>query len=175
MIPATRWRRLAVAVVAVGAVLVALVVGMTSPDLLLVAGPLLLGLTLRSAFAPEGWAPHVLVLTEVAAYVLAIDGTRTGVDWAAAVLVALAVLATHLALSLLAAWPSRAPLPRETAGRTTTAFGLLGMLAVLAGVVGALAGSTPDTWAAWLVPASVLTLAGLLLLLRAPLQRGWRR
>ncbi len=175
MIAATRWRRLAVAVVSAAGAVVALVVAATSPDSLLVVVPLLLGLTVRSAFLPEGWAPHGLVLTQVGAYTLAINGTRTGIDWAAAVLVALAVLASHLCLGLLAAWPPRAPLPRETAARTSTAFGLLGSLAVLAGVLGALAGSTPDSWAAWLVPASAGALAVLLILLRAPYQRGWRR
>ncbi len=175
MIPATRWRRTAVAVVAVAGVAVSLVVALTSPDVLLIAAPLLVGLTARSVFAPEGWAPHGVVLTQVGAYAMAIDGTRTVFDFAAAVLVALAVLATHLSLALLAAWPPRAALPRETAARTTTAFGVLGSLAVLAGLVGVLASSSPDAWAAWLVPAATLAMAGLLVLLRVPYQRGWRR
>ncbi len=175
MIPATRWRRLALSVVVVAGVVVSLVVALTSPDVLLIAAPLLVGLTARSVFVPEGWASHGVVLTQVGAYAFAVDGTRTGFDWAAAVLVALAVLATHLSFALLAAWPPRAALPRQTAARTTTAFGVLGSLAVLAGLVGFVATSTPDTWAAWLVPAATLAMAGLLLLLRAPYQRGWRR
>jgi sterol desaturase/sphingolipid hydroxylase (fatty acid hydroxylase superfamily) len=137
--------------------------------------PLLLVLTVRGAFVPEGWAPHGLLLTQVGSYAMAVGTTVSGVDWATAVVVALAVLATHLSLSLLAAWPPRAPLPRETLARTTTAFGVLGSVAVAAGLVGALAGATPDSWAAWLVPAAVIALAVLLFVVRGPYERGVRR
>jgi hypothetical protein len=106
---------------------------------------------------------------------MAVDVTRTGVDWATAVLVAVAVLATHLALTLLAAWPPRAGLPRETATRTTTAFAALASVAVVAGFVGALASGTPVAWAAWLVPAAVVALTVLLWLLRDAYAPGLRR
>jgi hypothetical protein len=166
VIAATRWRRLVLAVVALADVVVTLVVAVGSPDILIVVVPLLLALTVRAAFVPEGWAPHGLVLAQAGSYAMAVGAVRTGVDWAAAVLVALAVLATHLGLALLAAWPPRAALPRETANRTATAFGALGSVAVLAGVVGALATATPVAWAAWLVPAAVAALAVVLWLLR---------
>jgi hypothetical protein len=172
VIPATRWRRLVLAVVVAADVLVTLVVAVNSPDILVVVVPLLLVLTVRGALVPEGWAPHGLVLTQVGSYAMAVDTVRTGVDWAAAVLVALAVLATHLGLALRAAWPPRAALPRETANRTTTAFGVLGSVAVVAGLVGALAARTPETWAAWLVPAAVVGLAGLLWVLRGAYTAG---
>lgn len=175
MIPATRWRRLALAVVVAADALVTLVVAVSSPDILLVVVPLLLVLTVRGAFVPEGWAPHGLLLAQVGSYAMAVDATRTGVDWATGVLVALAVLASHLALTLLAAWPPRAGLPRETANRTTTAFAALGSVAVVAGVVGALATGTPVSWAAWLVPAAVAGLAVLLWLLRGAYEQGLRR
>lgn len=175
MIPATRWRRLALAVVVVADVLVTLVVAVASPDILLVVVPLLLVLTVRGAFVPEGWAPHGLVLAQVGSYAVAVDVTRTGVDWATAVLVALGVVATHLALTLRAAWPPRAALPRETATRTTTAFAALSSVAVVAGLVGALAGGTPVAWAAWLVPVAVIALAALAWLLRGAYQGGVRR
>lgn len=172
MIPATRWRRLALAGVAAADLLVVLVVAVSSPDILLVVVPLLVALTVRAGFAPEGWAPHGLVLAQVGSYAAAVELTRTGVEWASAVLVAVAVLASHLALTLLAAWPPRAGLPRDTANRTTTAFAALASVAVVAGLVGALASGTPVTWAAWLVPVAVAGLAGLLWLLRGAYQPG---
>lgn len=175
MIPATRWRRLALGVVVTADVLVTLVVAVSSPDILVVVVPLLLGLTVRGAFVPEGWAPHGLVLSQAGSYAMAVDVTRTGVDWASAVLVALAVLASHLALTLLAAWPPRAALPHATANRTVTAFAALGSVAVVAGLVGALATGTPVSWAAWLVPAAVVGLAGLLWALRDAYQPGLGR
>ena len=128
MIPASRWRRLALAGVSAADVLVVLVVAVSSPDILLVVVPLLVALTVRAGFAPEGWAPHGLVLAQVGSYAAAVELTRTGVEWASAVLVAVAVLASHLALTLLAAWPPRAGLPRDTANRTTTAFAALAHL-----------------------------------------------
>jgi hypothetical protein len=172
VIPATRWRRLALAVVVVADLFVTLVVAVNSPDILVVVVPLLLVLTIRGAFVPEGWAPHGLLLGQVGSYAMAVDVTRTGVDWGAAVLVALGVLGTHLAQSLLAAWPPRAGLPRETASRTTTAFAVLGSVAVLAGLVGGLASGSPVTWAAWLVPAAVVGLAALLWVMRGAFTAG---
>lgn len=166
MIPARRWRGLALTVVVAADVAVGLVVAVTSPDILILVVPLLVAFTARAAFAPEGWAPHLLVLTQVGAYAMATTTPAAAVEWAVAVLTALCVLATHLAFALLAAWPPRAPLPSDTAGRTATAFASLGAVAALGGTVGGLLQATPDAWAAWLVPLAVLALATLLWALR---------
>jgi hypothetical protein len=166
VIPARRWRGLALAAVVAADLVVVLVVTLASPDVTLLAAPLLLAFTVRAAFAPEGWAPHLLVLTQVGGYAMAVTAPGTALDWAAAALTALAVLGTHLCLSLLAAWPRRAALPTATAQRTATAFAVLGSLAVLGGLVAALVQRTPDTWAAWLVPLAVAAVATLLWALR---------
>ncbi len=166
MIPARRWRGLALTAVVAADVVVGLVAALTSPDVLLIAVPLLVALTGRAAFAPEGWAPHLLVLTQVGAYAMATTTPGSAVEWAVAVLTALCVLATHLAFALLAAWPPRAPLPSDTAARTATAFASLGAVAALGGTVGGLVQATPDVWAAWLVPLAVLALGALLWALR---------
>lgn len=172
MIAARRWRGLAVAAVAAADVVVVLVVTLASPDTTLLVAPLLLAFTVRAAFAPEGWAPHLVVLTQVGGYAMAVGTPGSAFDWAVAVLTALAVLATHLCLSLLAAWPPRAPLPAATAQRTATGFAVLGALAVLGGLVAALVQATPDSWAAWLVPLAVAALAALLWALRGTYRLG---
>ncbi len=172
MIPATRWRRLAFSVVVLADLLVVLVLALAGPDVLPLAVPLLVVFTARAVFAPEGWAPHLLVLAQVGSYAMVSSTPAAVLDWAVVVLTALAVLATHLALSLLAAWPPRAALPSATAGRTATAFASLGGLAVAGGLAGALAGRTPDTWAGWLVPAAVAATAGLLWVLRSAYRPG---
>ncbi len=166
MIPSRRWRTLALTAVLVADLVVALVVALASPDILVLVVPLLLAFTARASFAPEGWAPHLLVLTQLGSYAMAVTAPASGLEWVVAVLTGLCVLATHLALALLAAWPPRAPLPRTTAARTATAFGSLGALTAAGGIVAALVQSTPDSWAAWLVPLAVIGLALLLWALR---------
>lgn len=161
--------------VALADVVITVVVAVLSPDVLLLSVPLLLGLTVRSAFAPEGWAPHGLVLTQLGSYAMASTPPRSALDWSVAVLTAVAVFSTHLATSLLAAWPPRAGLPVATMTRWLTAGAVFGLLAVTAGAVGFVAGTTPDTWAPWLVPAGVAALAGLLWVLRVPYLRGLPR
>jgi hypothetical protein len=172
MIPARRWRGLALGVTAAADAVVVLAVALSTPNLLVFVVLILLALTVRAAFVPEGWAPHGLVFAQIGSYAMAVSAPDDGLGWALAVLTALAVVATHLALTLMAAWPPRAGLPAETASRTATAFAVLGTLAVAAGIVGGLAQATPDSWAAWLVPVGVAALAILLWMLRGPYLRG---
>ncbi|PKW28037.1 hypothetical protein [Phycicoccus duodecadis] len=167
MIPATLWRRLARGTVVASDVLVLLVAMAELPGALKIAGPLLAGATVWALLAPASWG--ALVLLALQALVLATSRTvpASVTDWSLAALGATLLLVTHLALSLLAAWPPGAMLPRSTAARWARQTGVLAALGGGCAALGLLASRTPVGWGPWVGAVALLAVAGTAALLRA--------
>ncbi|KRE62427.1 hypothetical protein [Nostocoides sp. Soil756] len=167
MIPATTWRRLAAGAVVTTDVLVLLVAMAELPGALKIAGPLLVGATVWALLAPASWG--ALVLLALQALVLATSRTvpASVTDWSLAALGATLLLVTHLALSLLAAWPPGAALPGPTAARWARQTGVLATLGGIGAALGLAASRTPVGWGPWLGALALLAVAGTAFVLRA--------
>ncbi len=160
MIPAARWRAVALAVVVLADLVVLGVVTTLTVGLLLVAALLLAAATLWGLLRPGGWGALALVLTQVGLVATAGHSPETAADWALAAVAAIAVCATHLTLSLLGAWPVRAALPTPTALRWLSQAAFLAWAAILAAGLGAVAARTPLGAGPWVLAAGLLLLAG---------------
>ncbi|MEO7422181.1 MAG: hypothetical protein ABIU87_07290 [Ornithinibacter sp.] len=160
MIPAARWRTVALAVVVLADLVVLGVVTTLMLGLLAVAALLLAAVTTWGLLRPGGWGALALVLTQVAVVATAGHSPETAADWALAAVAAIAVCATHLTLSLLGAWPVRAALPTPTALRWLSHAAFLAWSAILAAGLGALASRTPLDAGPWVLAVGLILLAG---------------
>ncbi len=160
MIPARRWRRTAVGVVVAADVVLVLLGAAALPGFVPFAVPVLVGATVWGLLRPGGWGALALVVTQVLAVGIPRAAPESLPDWALAAVAAAAVLVTHLALALLAAFPPGAALPVPTLRRWARQAGLLGTLGGVAAGVGLLAGSTPAAWGPWVLAAAFLLRRG---------------
>lgn len=159
------------AVVVIADLVVLGVAGALLPGLLIIAAVLLAAVTTWGLLRPGDWGGFVLVLAQVGLMVLAGSPPETLGDWVLATAAAVAVCATHLALSLLAAWPVRAALPTATALRWLSQAAFLAWAAILAAVLGAVATTTPLGAGPWVLAAGLALLAGV----TVPLHRASHR
>lgn len=160
MIPATRWRRAAAAIVIVADVVVLGVVATLLAPLIPFVAVGLIGATAWGVWRPGGWGAFALVLWQALGVAVAGRSPTTTLEWALASVAAIAVCATHLALSLLAAWPVRAALPTATAWRWARQAAFLAWAAIAAAALGASAAATPTALGPWLVAAALALVAG---------------
>lgn len=146
MTPARRWRRGAAGVVVAADLLLLLLAGLTEPRTPLALALPLAVLTAWALRRPGGWGPLTLLvgqaLTVGTSGVLALGVA----GWALSAVAAALVLATHLTLALLAAFPPGAPLPRPTLRRWATQGGLLATGGAATALAGVLATRTPSSW-----------------------------
>ncbi|QKE85353.1 hypothetical protein [Arthrobacter sp. NEB 688] len=158
MTPARRWRRTATLLVVLADVLLLGLASLSTPVTALVLTLPLAGLTWWGLRRPGRWGATLLVVAQVV--VVGTSGAAPADigGWAAAVLAAALVLATHLCLALLAAFPPGAGLPRATLRRWASQGGLLATAGAAAAVVGLLGSRTPSAWGTVVV---TLALAGL--------------
>lgn len=158
MTPARRWRPFSALLVVVADLLLLGLAALSTPVTAAVLALPLAGLTWWGLRRPGRWGATLLLVGQVV--VVGMSGvTPTDVGgWAAAVLVATLVLTTHLCLSLLAAFPPGAGLPRATQTRWATQGGLLATAGAGAALVGLLGTRTPSAWGTAVV---TLALAGL--------------
>jgi hypothetical protein len=159
MIPATRWRRAAGGAVVAADLVLVLLGGAVLPGFVPYAVVLLAGATFWGLLRPGGWGGFALVLAQVLAIGVPRGVPATVGEWGVAVVSATAILLTHLALALLAAWPAGAALPRETAARWLRQGGGLVLTAVGAGALGVAGTSTPVAWGPWLLAVALVLLA----------------
>ncbi len=159
MIPARRWRRVAATVVVVADLVVLGVVASLLTGLVPFVAVGLLGATVWGLWRPGGWGAFALVLSQALGVAVAGHSPTTTVDWALACVAAIAVCATHLALSLLAAWPVRAALPTATAWRWARQAAFLAWAAIAAAGLGALASATPTGLGPWILAAGLALVA----------------
>lgn len=171
MIPATRWRRLAVAVVVCCDLVVLAVVASSGVAFIAFTAVLIAATTAWGLLRPGGWGALALVLSQVAVLATAGHSPQAAADWALAAGAAIAVCATHLTLSLLGAWPTRAALPTATALRWLSQGAFLAWAAILAAGLGALATRTPLGAGPWLLALGLALLAGVSAHLRVSTRR----
>lgn len=161
MTPARRWRRAAAGVVLAADVLLLLTAAVTAPVPALALVVPLAAVTLWALRGPAGWGAVWLlagqVLTVGLSGVLALGPG----GWALAALSGLLVLATHLSLALLAAFPPGAGLPAATLRRWAGQGALLGAGGGGTALAGFVATGSPTTWGLPVVTAATLALAAL--------------
>lgn len=160
MIPAERWRPPAVGIVVGAALLVVLVGAAVRPVSVLFAVPALLVSLWWALRRPGGWGALALLVVEVLLLAAFLDAPGSVTDWAVAALCGVALLGTHLALALLAAWPPRAALPAATARRWLLQGAVLAAAGGVAAFLGVLGSVTPVAWGPW-VGAGALLAVGL--------------
>ena len=172
MIPNRTWRAGAIGCVLGADVLVLLVAGSALPLFVPFALLPLGAATAWAVLRPLGWGPFALLVLQVLALTAPTTGPRSAAAWVLTVASATAVLVTHLALTLLGAWPRRADLPRETARRWLLQTAALVWVAVAAAAVGLVATSTPMGWAPWVGALALTLVAGFAWQLRAATRRS---
>ena len=171
MIRNRTWRAGALGAVLGADLLVVLVGGSAVPSFvpfLLVA---LAGATLWALARPSGWGPLALLLVQVLGLGVSTADPRTVIAWVLTAASAAAVLVTHLALTLLASWPRRVDLPRETARRWVLQTAALVWVAIAAAGVGIASTTTPQGWAPWVGALALGLVAVLAWQLRAATRR----
>jgi hypothetical protein len=150
VIPNRTWRGAAVGTVLAADLVVLLVAGAGLPGFIAVALGVLAVATVWGLAQPGGWGAFVLLLVQFLCVGIPGGVPETIRDWALAAASAAAILATHVALTMLATWPRRADLPRETARRWALQTASLLWAGIAAAAVGAVATLTPTGWAPWL-------------------------
>lgn len=172
MIRNRTWRAWAVGAVVGADAVVLLVTGANVPTFLpFVLGALALG-TLWALRRPGGWGAFTLLVLQVLGITLPTAQPRSALAWALTVASACAVIVTHVSLALLASWPRRADLPRETVRRWVLQTAALVWVAVLAAMAGLVASSTSQALIPWLGALALALVAGLAWQLRAATRRG---
>ena len=171
MIPAGTWRRAAAGTVLAADLVVLLVAGAGIPGFVAIAVAVL-GVTTGWALArPGGWGAFALLLAQVLCVAVPGAVPEDVVDWALAAAAASAVLATHVALTLLGSWPARADLPHETARRWALQTASLVWAGIAAAAVGAVASLTPTSWAPWLGAVALALVAAVVWQVRGATRR----
>lgn len=166
------WRRAAVGVVVAADVVVVLAGGASLLTFVPFSAGALLLVSVLALRRPGGHAAGVLLVVQVLAATVPSGVPDGALDWALAAAVGAAVISTHLALALLAAWPVRAVLPRATLvrwGRQTAVLALVGIVGALLGLAATV---TPTSWVPWVVPPALGLLAVLGFTVRATTRRG---
>jgi hypothetical protein len=172
VIPNRTWRGWAVGTVLAADVVVLLVAGASLPSFLaFLVGPLAVG-TVWALRRPSGWGPLVLLVLQVTGLVVPRVQPATVVDWVLTAGSAAAVVATHLALTLMGSWPRRADLPPATARRWLMQGAALVWVGIAAAGAGLLATATPQGWVAWVSALALALVAGLAWQLRGATRRG---
>lgn len=171
-VPSQRWRGAATAVVCVSGAVTVLVGGASTLGIMAFTAVPVALVTVWGLRRPAGWGAVALLVVQALAALVPSGVPTTLVDWALAAAAGCAVLCTHLCLSLLAAMPVRADLPRATAGRWLGHGALLSLVTVLAALLGLLASRTPTTWGPYVATAALLALAALAWAVRAATRRG---
>lgn len=165
------WRRAAVGVVVAADVVVILAGGATLITFVPFAAGALLLCTLLALRRPGGHAASVLLLVQVLAATVPARVPDEVLDWALAAAVGAAVVSTHLALALLAAWPVRAVLPRATLARWGGQAAVLALVGIGGALLGLAATVTPMGWGPWMAPLALGLLAVLGFTVRASTRR----
>ena len=173
-IPSRRWRRTVAGVVCLAGAVAVLAGGSATVGVIAFTAVPVALVTVWALRAPAGWGALTLVVVQALAALVPWGVPRTVVDWALAAAVGCAVLATHLCLSLLAAWPVRADLPRPTAARWMRQGAVLSLLTVLGAALGLIASTTPVAWGPFLAAGALLVLAALAWAVRIATRRGGR-
>ncbi|MFQ6172969.1 hypothetical protein ACK8HX_15265 [Oryzobacter sp. R7] len=166
------WRRTAVATVVVADVVVLLAGGAAIAGFVPFAAGALALFTLLALRRPGGHAALGLLLVQVLAATVPSGAPGDLRGWALAAAVGTAVLATHLALALLAAWPVRAALPRETLRRWLAQGAALTLLGVAAAGAGAALSLTPSAWGPWVAAGALALVAAMAWTVREATRRG---
>lgn len=166
------WRRAAVATVVAADVVVLLAGGSTIAGFMPFAGAALAVSTALAVRRPGGIAALLLLVVQVGAATVPARVPGDLLSWALAAAVGAAVLATHLALALLAAWPVRAALPRETLQRWLVQGASLALLGVAAAGLGAVLSLTPSAWGPWVAAGAIALVAAMAWTVRGATRRG---
>ncbi|WP_377643607.1 hypothetical protein [Oryzobacter terrae] len=145
-VPSRVWRGAATGVVVLAGVAVVLAGGSSIAAFVPFSGGAVLVATIWALRRPGGWGPTALLVVQLLAATVPWGVPDSALDWALAAAAATAVLATHLSLALLAAWPVRADLPRATLARWVGQGAALTLVGVVAALGGALATRTPVSW-----------------------------
>lgn len=172
MIPDSRWRRTVVAGVLAADLLVLFVAGAALPGFAPIALGVLVATTLWALARPGGWGALALLLGQLLCVAVPGRAPATAADWVLAAASAAALLVTHLGLALLASWPRRAALPRESAARWARQTASLVWAGIAAGAVGAVATSTPLGWGPWVGALALGLVAVLVWQVRAATRRA---
>ncbi|MBD3783377.1 MAG: hypothetical protein IE926_10555 [Micrococcales bacterium] len=160
MTPAARWRRAALGVVVGADVLVLLVAGVALPGLLPFLVPLLVVATAWALHRPAGWGALTLLVLQVVGVGVAREAPVSLTDWALAAVTGAAVVGTHLALSMLAAYPPGAALPDAAVRRWVTQGFVVATVGGIAAGIGVVGSSTPAGAGPWVLAAAFLLVAG---------------
>ena len=171
-LPGRRWRGAATAVICGSGAVTVLVGGASTVGVTPFTAVPVAMVTVWALRRPAGWGAVALLVVQALAALVPSGVPTTVVDWALAAAAGCAVVCTHLCLSLLAAVPVRADLPRATAGRWIGHAALLSLATVLAALLGLLASRTPTTWGPYVATAALLALAALAWAVRAATRRG---
>jgi hypothetical protein len=155
------WRGAAVGVVVAADVAVVLAGGSGVPGFIPFSAAAVVVATLAALRRPGGWGALLLLVVQVLAATVLWDVPNDVLDWSLAAAASVAVVGTHLALALLAAWPVRADLPRATVTRWLQQGAVLTLLGVVAALVGALASRTPVGWGPFVGMLALALLAAL--------------
>ncbi len=160
-VPSRVWRGAAVGVVVAADATVVLAGGSSLPGFIPFSGAVVLVATLAALRRPGGFGALGLLVVQVLAATVPWEVPSDLLDWALAAAASAAVLATHLSLALLAAWPVRADLPRATLARWLQQGAALTLLGVLAALAAALASRTPLGWGPFVGTTALVLLAAL--------------
>lgn len=158
-VPSRVWRGTATGIVVLAGVVVVLAGGSSIASFLPFSAPAVLVATVWALRRPGGWGPLALVVVQVLAATVPWGVPDSALDWALAAAAGTAVLATHLCLALLAAWPVRADLPRATLARWVGQGAVLTLVGVAAALGGAVATRTPVSWGPVVATLALLALS----------------
>ncbi len=160
-VPSRVWRGTATGVVVLAGVVVVLAGGSSIAAFVPFSGGAVLVATVWALRRPGGWGALALLVVQILAATVPWGVPDSALDWALAAAAATAVLATHLCLALLAAWPVRADLPRATLVRWVGQGAVLTLVGVAAALGGALATRTPVSWGPVVATLALLALSAL--------------
>ena len=170
-VPSRRWRGTAAGIVCLSGAVVVLVGGSATVGIMAFTAVPVALVTVWALRAPSGWGALTLLVVQALAALVPWGVPRSTVDWALAAAAGCAVLATHLCLSLLAAWPVRADLPRQTAARWLRQGAVLSLLTVLAAGLGLLMSTTPTAWGPFVAASALIVIAALAWVVRIATRR----